>query len=50
MIWRRDAVVLVCAAGGGEQEKEMCHDDGSSVPKLHLILEECLPGAHSNQT
>lgn len=33
-----------------EQEKGMCHDEGSSVPKLHLILEECLPCAHSNQT
>lgn len=22
----------------------------ASVPKLHLILEECLPNAHSNQT
>lgn len=33
-----------------ERERGMCHGEGSSVPKLHLILEECVPGAHSNQT
>lgn len=46
---RRDTVC--CRSDGDRQRKrEMCHDEGSSVPELHLILEECLPGAHSNQT
>ena len=31
-----------------DEEKKGCAQ--ASVPKLHLILEECLPGAHSNQT